>query len=369
MVQATKIGKYAPSPKQDGPVVESGDFLFAAAFFDHPHIYGQVNGLAAAGGELRYVLEPDGAKVEPVMRAHPRAKRVTDLREILDDPEIRLVTAAAIPDLRCYIGIQVLDSGKDYFTDKCPVVSLEQLEKVKRKVAKTKRRYMVNYSERIESEAAWYAGELIKNGALGKVVQVLNLAPHRLGAEGRPGWFFEKRRYGGILTDIGSHQFEQFLEYTGATGAKINSARVENVFTPEYPEFEDFGEASLRLDTGASAYCRLDWFTPKGAKTWGDGRTFVLGTEGYLEIRKCRDLGRDDGDRIYLVDTEGEHVIDCKGAVGYPFFGKLVLDCLNRTETAMTQEHAFLAAELSLRAQAIADEGRKSSGFVTLGSA
>ena len=36
---------------------------------------------------------------------------------------------------------------------------------------------------------------------------------------------------------------------------------------------------------------------------------------------------------------------------GYPFFGQLILDCLNRTENAMTQEHAFKAAELCLTAQ------------------
>lgn len=214
---------------------------------------------------------------------------------------------------------------------------------------------MVCYSERLCSEATWHAGELIQDGAIGRVLQVLNLAPHNLAASTRPEWFFQKERYGGILIDIGSHQFEQFLYYSGATGAEINFARVANMGNPSTPELEDFGEAHLTLDTGASAYCRLDWFNPGGSKVWGDGRTFVLGTNGYLEIRKIVDVTRGDGEKIFLVDDKQDVEIDCKGTVGFPYFGRLILDVLNRTEQAMTQDHAFRVAELSLQAQQIAD--------------
>lgn len=346
---------YAPEFKGGKQVVEAGEFVFAAAYFDHGHIYGQIEGLASVGATLGYIYEPDAERYESVVKAHPQAKVVSDFREILDAPEVKLVTAAAIPDLRCGIGIQVLDSGKDYFTDKCPFTTLEQLEQAREKAAATGKRYMVSYSERLSSESGWYAGELIKGGAIGKVLQVLNLAPHNLAPSSRPDWFFEKRRYGGILTDIGSHQCEQFLEYTGATDGVVNFARVENMANPQYPELEDFGEANITLNTGASAYCRLDWFNPAGAKIWGDGRSFVLGTDGYLEIRKYRDIVHGGCDHIYMVDKESEHLIDCQGKVGFPFYEKFVLDCLNRTEKAMTQAHAFKAAELALKAQQLAE--------------
>jgi len=346
---------YMPEISGDKKVVESGAFPFAAAYFDHGHIYGQIEGLASAGGTLKYVFDSDPARYESVLKQHPGARAVSDFREILDDSEVKLVTAAAIPNRRCEIGIQTMDSGKDYLTDKSPFTTLEQLAKARQKVDESGKRYMVCYSERLLNEAAWHAGELIKEGAIGKVLQVLNLAPHNLAANSRPDWFFDKEAYGGILTDIGSHQFEQFLEYTGANDAEILSARVENIANPEHPGLEDFGEANLRLDTGASAYCRLDWFNPAGSKVWGDGRTFVMGTEGYLEIRKYRDIVHGGSDRIYLVDSKDEQVIDCKGKIGFPFFGQFVLDCLERTENAMTQERAFKAAELSMQAQKIAD--------------
>lgn len=351
---------YAPEMKKVQKVVESGEFNFAAAYFDHGHIYGQINGLASYGGTLKYVYDPNPERYESVLKEHPGAKAVSDFREILDDPTVQLVTAAAIPNKRCEIGLQVMDSGKDYFTDKSPFTTLEQLDQAKKKAVETGKRYMVCYSERLLSESGYYAGSLIQNGVIGDVIQVLNLAPHNLNAKSRPDWFFKKTNYGGILTDIGSHQFEQFLTYSNATDGQINFARVDNIANAEYPELEDFGEASLTLDNGVSAYARLDWFTPKGLRTWGDGRTVVMGTKGYFEIRKYIDIAHESsGDCIYLVDSEKEQKIECQGRVGFPFFGEFILDCLNRTENAMTQAHAFKAAELSMKAQLLADQNRK----------
>ncbi len=348
---------YAPDMSGMKKVVDHGDFVFAASHFNHGHIYGQIAGLASAGGTLKSVYEPDESKLEPLLKIHPDVKVVRDFREILDDKDIHLVTSAAIPNLRCGIGLQVMGAGKDYFSDKAPFTTTAQLESARKKVGETGRKYMVCYSERLMNESAWHAGELIRDGVLGRVLQVLNLAPHNLAASGRPDWFFNKERSGGILNDIGSHQFEQFLYYAGAEDAKVNYARAENMNHPEYPELEDFGEVSLTLDNGASAYSRMDWFTPAASRVWGDGRTFVLGTDGYMELRKYIDVAREGyGDKIFLVNGEKEVEIDCRGKIGYPFFGRLILDVLNRSENAMTQEHAFKASELAMKAQSLADK-------------
>ena len=342
---------YAPKGKPN-PVVGSGDFPFAAMHLDHGHIYGQCNGLIEAGGELRTVYDPDPEKVARFRERFPEARVAGSADEILDDPEIRLVTAAAIPSERGPLGLRVMDAGKDYFTDKTPFTSREQLEAARRKVQETGQKYMVYYSERLHVECAVFAGELVNDGVIGRVIQVLGLGPHRLSAPSRPAWFFQKAKYGGILTDIGSHQIEQFLTYSGAKDAEVRNAAVANYNHPDYPELEDFGEASLVADNGCSNYFRVDWFTPDGLSTWGDGRTIILGTEGYIELRKYTDVARGEGgDRLYLVTQEGESHMSLAGKVGFPFFGQLILDCLNRTENAMTQAHAFKAAELCLQAQ------------------
>jgi predicted dehydrogenase len=351
MSQKSDGMNYAPQGKPS-PVVKPGEFTFAAAHLDHGHIYGQCNGLIEAGAELKWVYDPDPKKVEAFVAKYPRAQVARSFDEILADPAIKLVAAAAVPCDRGPLGCRVMEAGKDYFTDKTPFTSLAQLDQAKAVVARTSRKYMVYFSERLHVESAMYATDLVAGGAIGKVIQVIGLGPHRLGKAGRPAWFFEKAKFGGILTDIGSHQFEQFLTYTGATDATVTQAAVGNFANPDKPEFEDFGEASLLGDNGTSNYIRVDWFTPAGLGTWGDGRTVILGTKGYIELRKYIDVARDKlGDNVYIVDDAGERHVNVTGQVGFRYFGQLILDCLNRTENAMTQAHAFKAAELCLRAQ------------------
>jgi predicted dehydrogenase len=343
---------YAPQGKPQ-PVVRPGEFIFAAAALDHGHIYGQCNGLIEAGGELRYVFDPDPAKVEKFCATFKGVKPLRSLDEVLEKEDVHLVTSAAVPSERGPLGCQVMRAGKDYFTDKAPFTTLEQLDEARKVVAATGKKYMVYYSERLHVEASVRAGQLIEEGAIGRVVQVLGIGPHRSNPPSRPAWFWSREKCGGILIDIGSHQFEQFLHWTGAKSAQIINAAVANYHHKEYPEFEDWGETNLLADNGATSYVRVDWLNPNGLRTWGDGRTFILGTEGYIELRKYLNVATEAvGDHLFLVDQKGEHHIRCHGEVGFPYFGQLILDCLNRTENAMTQRHAFLAAELSLQAQA-----------------
>jgi len=342
---------YAPQGKPR-PVVGPGEFVFAAMALDHGHIYGMCNGLREAGATLKWVYDPDPAKVERFVAAYPEARVAQSEEQILQDPEVRLVAAAAIPCDRGPLGVKVMRHGKDYFTDKTPFTSLEQLAEARSVADITGRKYAVYYSERLHVESAVFAGQLVQDGAIGRVVQVLGLGPHRLNAPSRPDWFFRKAQYGGILCDIGSHQIEQFLYYAGCSDAKVLHSKVGNYNSPEYPELEDFGDATLLGDNGATNYCRVDWLTPDGLSTWGDGRLTILGTNGYIELRKYVDIARDKGgEHLYLVNGEGEFHMELGGKVGYPYFGELILDCLNRTEKAMTQAHAFKAAELCLQAQ------------------
>ncbi|MET3548664.1 putative dehydrogenase [Paenibacillus favisporus] len=342
---------YAPEGKPNH-VVEPGEFVFAAAALDHGHIYGMCNGLIEAGATLKWVYDPEPARSQAFADKFPQVQIADSLEQVLEDPEVRLVAAAAVPSERCALGLQVMDAGKDYFTDKTPFTSLDQLEEARRKVKETGQKYAVYYSERLHVESAVYAGQLVQKGAIGRVIQVTGFGPHRLNAPSRPDWFFEKEKYGGILCDIGSHQIEQFLFYAGCKDAKVLHSKVANYNNPDYPELEDFGDATLVGDNGATQYFRVDWFTPDGLGTWGDGRTIILGTEGYIELRKYIDIARDPrGDHVYLVNGDGEQHFEVKGKVGYPYFGQLILDCLNRTENAMTQEHCFKAAELCLKAQ------------------
>ena len=323
---------------------------FAVIGLNHYHIYSQVDATLRGGGELVsfYAKEPDLAGA--FAKRYPQAKLARDENEILDDHAIQLVLSAAIPDERAPLGIRVMQHGKDYMSDKPGVTSLEQLAEVRRVQAQTRRIYSIMYSERFENRATVKAGELVKAGAIGRVVQTIGLGPHRMNPKERPAWFFDRTRYGGILCDIASHQADQFLYFTGSTRAEIVAAQTGNVHNQQHPAFEDFGDVVLRGDGGAG-YIRVDWFTPDGLATWGDGRLTILGTDGFMEIRKNIDIaGRAGGSHLFLVDQKETRYIDCANQP-LPYGEQLVADVLNRTETAMPQEHCFLATELVLKAQ------------------
>jgi len=358
MVSARDGMNYAPTAAKPQPVVKAGEFKFAAAYFDHGHIYGQINGLTEAGGELALIHDPDPERRETLEKKFPDAKVAETFQEVLDS-DVRMVAAAAIPNRRGPIGCEVMRAGKDYFTDKCPFTTLAQLEEAKQVAELTGRKYMVYYSERVHVESAWYVDQLIQDGAIGDIVHMEIFGPHRLGKAGRPDWFFDKAQYGGILCDIASHQFDQFLHYTRCDEGKVAHAMVDNRANADKPGFEDVGQASLILANGVQCFSRVNWFTPDGMRGWGDGRSFITGTKGTIEIRKYFDFGRsNEGNLILIADSKGDKVLNLSGKVGFPFFGQLILDCLNRTEHAMTQRHAFQAARLSLEAQALADRAR-----------
>ena len=322
---------------------------FAVIGLDHYHILSMTAAVKRGGGELVSVFATDPKQIADFRKQFGDVPLARSEDEILQDKSIQLVAAAPIPDQRTPLGLRVMAAGKDYLADKPGIITLDQLAQVRAAVKQTGRKYAIMYSERLEVPAAIKAGELVQAGAIGKVVQTVNLAPHRIGT-GRPDWFWDKARYGGILTDIGSHQADQFLFYTGSKSAKVVAAQTGNLNNTDHPKFEDFGDMTVVGD-GGTGYVRVDWFTPDGLGVWGDGRLFLLGTEGYIELRKYIDpLGRPGGNHLLIVDKKQARYIDC-GQVQLPFGPQFVGDIVERTSVAQDQDQALLAAELVLTAQ------------------
>ncbi len=325
----------------------------AAIGLNHPHIYGMTQAVVRAGAQLVCVHAQEDDLVDAYRKVFPQAVRVADKRAILEDPGIDMVLSAIVPDLRAGTAIEAMRHGKDVMVDKPGVITLEQLAEVRRVQAETGRIFSVCFSERFEVRAAERASELVAAGAIGRVVQTVGLGPHSIGLNPRPDWFYQRRRYGGILCDIAAHQCDQFLHFTGSTQAEVVASHIANHANPTRPELEDFGEVLLRGD-GGSGYVRVDWYTPKGLGTWGDGRFTILGTEGYIELRKYVDIaGRPGTDHLFLVDQHQTRHIDCSDQV-LPYGQRLLEDVRHRTQTAMSQAHCFLATELALKAEAMA---------------
>jgi predicted dehydrogenase len=340
----------AAAPETPATTAKATRIRFAVIGLNHGHINGQTDAVLRGGGELVSFFAKEADLAAAFAKRYPQAKLVASEKAILDDPKIQLVLSASIPNERAPLGIAVMRHGKDFMADKPGITTLDQLAEVRRVQKETKRIYSILYSEHFENRATVKAGELVKAGAIGTVLQTIGLGPHRLNLKTRPSWFFERERYGGILGDIASHQFDQFLFFTGSTRADIVASQTGNLRHPEFPGLEDFGDVMVRGDKG-TGYIRVDWFTPDGLSTWGDGRLTILGTDGFIEIRKNVDIGgRPGGAHLFLVDQKETRYVDCAGQ-DLPYGRQLVDDVVNRTETAMSQEACFLATELALRAQ------------------
>lgn len=332
---------------------------FGVCGMSHDHIYGMISAIERGGGELVIVWADEDDKIALVKQRYPKVKFARTQDEVLSDPTIQLVLSSEKANERASIGIRAMKHGKDFLSDKPGITTLEDVAQVRRTIAETRRMYGILYSERLEVKAAVYAGELIKQGAIGQVIQTINIAPHQInqragdaggGLGSRPAWFYNDAQFGGILCDIGSHQVDQFLFYTGSTNAEVVASQTANIRHPNFPHFQDFGDMMLRGDRGFG-YVRLDWFTPYGLGTWGDGRLFILGTDGYMELRKYTDVAvSKQGNNLFLVDNKEARYIDCNN-MPLPFGAQFVADVVNRTHTAQDQTQCLLAAELVIKAQ------------------
>jgi predicted dehydrogenase len=331
---------------------------FAVCGISHDHVYGMIGAVQRGGGEMVAAWAGEDDKLAMFTKRFPDVKIVKTQEEILNDPSVQLVLSSQIANERAPLGVKAMKHGKDFLSDKPGITTLEQLEEVRKTIAETGRIFAIMYSERLEVKAAVYAGQLVQQGAIGKVIQTINIAPHQIfqragnagGGAGRPEWFWHANQFGGILCDIGSHQVDQFLYYTGSTEAEVVESQIANVRHPDHPEFQDFGDMVLRGNRGFG-YVRLDWFTPDGLGTWGDGRLFILGTDGYIEVRKYTDVAvKHQGNNLFIVDKNQARYIDCN-QMPLPFGTQFVSDIVNRTHTAQDQTQCLLAAELVIKAQ------------------
>ncbi|GAA3865519.1 Gfo/Idh/MocA family oxidoreductase [Celeribacter arenosi] len=327
----------------------------AAIGVDHGHIFGMVNNMRAAGCDVdTWWSAHDWALTDKFVETYPDMTRVADYRTILDDPSVDMVLIAAVPQDRADLAIAAMRAGKDVMVDKPGCTTLDQLAQIRAVIAETGRIWTVNFSERFQVPCVAKAEDLVAQGAIGTVIQTLGTGPHKLNLPTRPDWFFQRPRYGGIITDIASHQIDQFLHFTGSKEVEIKHAFAANKAHADHPGLQDFGEVVLQGDKG-HGYVRVDWYTPKGLPMWGDGRLTILGDKGYIELRKYIDLANDNlGDQLILANEDGAEVIDCRD-VALPYFPRICADIHNRTETAVTQAHTLRTMDIAIRAQNRAD--------------
>lgn len=331
--------------------VKEGEFAFSVCGLDHGHIFGMVNGLLEAGAKLCRVYDPDNEKVQDFVKSYPQAVPAQSEKDVLEDSSVSLIASAVKPCLRADFAVRTMKSGKHVFVDKPGFLTFEELESIRDTRDRTGKKFYIYFSERIHVEGSICAEELCRSGAVGKILNITILAPHRLNPKTRPDWFWEKKQNGSIIQDIGCHQIEQFLTFSGSRTAIVARSSMANWNNPEHENFYDYGDCYLVGDNGATCFFKVDWFTPDGMGAWGDGRLFITGTKGCIEVRKYLDVAQSpESDHVYFTDAEGEHLIKAKGKYGFDYFGKIIRDCIDGTDSAIDPEITFEAMKIAIEA-------------------
>ena len=328
----------------------------AAIGTEHRHIFGQLKGMLDLDCEcIGWWNDGDNKITQDFKNKYPAIPRFEKKNHILDNSDVDLILIADIPVKRASLAIECMNAGKDVMLDKPGCTTLEQLKNIENTIKKTGRIFSIDFSERFEVPSVQVAYNLIQDGEIGDVVQTIGMGPHRLNISTRPDWFFDDEKYGGILCDIASHQIDQFMYFTESKSAQIISSSVGNFANKEHTKFQDFGEILIRSDK-AQGYIRVDWYTPDALPNWGDGRLTILGTEGYIELRKYVDVaGRNGTDHLFLVNNSRcEHIDSSNEPLTY--FIKLKNDIINRTDTAMKQKHCLKVMELAINAQTLSNK-------------
>ena len=322
---------------------------FAAIGLDHRHVYDLTAGLLAAGAVC---VGHDPETSDPRVLAGFR-KRFPNIPAVardrlLDDPSIDFIVLCSVPRDRAAVAIEAMRRGKDVMVDKPGVTTAALLAEVEAAVRETGRIWSIVMG-RLTSASVQAALGVVRSGELGHLVSLTSLAPHRLNRALRPDWFFERDAYGGIINDIGVHSIDQFLAFAGASDATIGASTI-GCFGTSPPGFEDFAEITLRSAT-MTGTMRMDWFTPDGLPDWGDGRLFLVGTEGTLELRKNLDIeGRAGGDHLLVANRNRTRHQDCS-ELQVTYYRDFLDDVRDRTGRMLDGGRVFSVCRLALRCQ------------------
>lgn len=318
---------------------------FAVIGIDHGHVYMMINNLLAVPGVECAGYYTDLPVLEKQMtRAFPNIPLARSEAELLERRDVNLIVSAAIPSERAPLAVRAMNHGKDFFGDAPFPTTMAHLDLLEATQERTKKSVFIYLRERLLSRAEQLAARLIRAGEIGRPVSFVGLEPHKLMTGQRPPWQFKKQLSGGILNELGIHVLDSFCFLTGQA-IKSGRARVGNVANPDEPEFEDFGDFTFQGVAGAAGYARVDWLTPETLPSFGDLRCMVVGTEGFIEIRKKIDLAVDNnrytGDQLLMCSKNREpERVDCRH-IPITFHEQLVRDVAQGLNRCIPHAHVF----------------------------
>jgi predicted dehydrogenase len=275
-------------PREGIMTLERYDVTFGIIGCQHGHIHGLIESLVAIPGVTCagiYDEQPEAMKA--VTDRYP-VNAVASPDVLLDDAKVTLIGTAAVNNDKGALLAQAVEAGKHVIADKPLCTIIEDLNAIEKAATENRVRVGLMLSERYQGYTQKMM-ELVNDGAIGHVANVLCVRPHRLGRAGRPDWMFVDEKYGGIIVDLAIHDVDIIRWAAGGVFEEI-TAYQQNWGNPTDKDFGDIGVLLGRLTSGATGMVRTDWFTPATSPVHGDTRFIITGTRGMIEVRAAGDL-------------------------------------------------------------------------------
>jgi predicted dehydrogenase len=316
----------------------------AVAGAAHPHVDYALDEIGR-NPDYRLVAVADPDRELAAKWAAPYGAQVfTDHRTMLDAVEADVVVTAGVYGDRGRTVVDALRAGCHVLADKPLCTTLDDLEAITAAARETGRHVVLMLEKRYYPETL-AALELVRAGTLGEITGVLSSAPHKLNRSARPGWFFDRAGYGGILADLAVHDIDAALLFTGLTAGTVRGDIAGTV--PGTDGFAPYGVATL-ASAGVLVTAEVSWMTPAASAVHGDYRMRLIGTRGTAELLWAR--------RRLVVTTDEDTTYDAPLGDGLRP-ARLPLRALaDGAEPDISTAHSLLATRLALLAQRSADD-------------
>lgn len=268
-----------------------------------------------------------------------------DYRAMLDRVQPDVVCVNPFFYLNSEVALECVRRGIHVFCEKPLALDFRSLEQLRNEHAASGVRLgmMLNYryDPRFRTASA-----LVRGGRIGAVATGYAQKSYRFGV--RPDYYRQRATFGGLIPWVGIHAIDWF-RYVSGIGYTSVAASHSNLGQPDYPGLEDSASCLFTLANGGSATMCFDYLRPMGAKTHGDDRLRVVGTEAILEIRE--DIG------LVILDESGENPVETS-APPRGLFEDFLAGVREGTDCLISADDAFEVTRIALEAREAADTGQ-----------
>lgn len=271
---------------------------------EHEHISIFIEEMLELGHECAGIYEAENkALLESVAEKYNLP--IAEDKEMLLSNNVDMVGSSAINNQKIDIIELCEERGKHIMVDKPAVTNREDYKRLQAVIDRGQIEVGMLLTERYRPAFSTLK-RYIDEQRLGKIINIGIRKPHKLKPSTRPAWHFSKEQGGGIVIDLFVHDFDLLRWLTGDEIRGFDGMVTKNML-PEYPTFYDAAAVQVLLKDNTIAQLYADWHTPEASKTYGDGRIFVVGTEGYAELRLSGDPLITDETLMLFVTHEKEY--------------------------------------------------------------